>query len=332
MRRREHAHPHENGDRWWHVWRCAECRAAHRFDSELRRGLKVLLKDVVPSPEFDARMLALLQMPSDADEDPSKHSRTQPPQVRLLSSRAYRRPALRSLLAAVVAAFVALLNVPSHESSAAPLEEVLAAMKRVKTAHCSGWFVSYEGPGADLPSPPTARMHVEWWYRAPDQFRREMGPEVPQWSFPPGTLVINGEQAVFHNTRDGSPPQLKKRQMRDLSPVDFFSSEGLLGRATKEKHAWIRDEVRELGSETLRVLTVEYEQPGERFTMRFRWVLTVDQETDRILQADWRLEWRDGRRWRTGATETLDRFDYDVPVSDRLFHPEQRKHGTATGG
>src|SRR5207244_263360 len=92
-----------------------------------------------------------------------------------------------------------------------------------------------------------------------------------------------------------------------------------LQRATHDKHARIRDAGESSAGRTLRVLTVEHDHEGERLPMRFRWVLTVDLGTDRIVRADWLMQWRDVWGWRSGASETLDRFEYGVPVPDDLL-------------
>lgn len=303
---------HEDGDRFWHVWRCAECRDAHRVDREIRRRLRATFGNAVPSPDLDERILAAMGFPPETEDEPRPPGREQP-------GRRFAPLSRRALLVAALTAAIAFLHLATERSSAQTLEQVLAAIGRVRSAHCSGWFVSYEDPSADAPSPPAARMRVDWWFQAPDRFRREMGPEVPEWKFPPGTLVVNGDQSVFHNTRTGGPPRRGRRQTRDLSPVDFFTPEGLLRRAARQKHARIREAISATGREARRVFTVEYRQPGRRVPMRFRWVLTVDPATDRIVQADWRLQWQDGWRWRTGATETLDRFEYNIPLADKLF-------------
>jgi hypothetical protein len=297
------------------------------MDREIRRRLKDAFQDSAPSPELDARILALMGFPPEVGNEPARTVQAPPRRSRPAPSVRFRL-GRRFLLAAAVAAMVAFIHLSGKESSARTLRELMAAMARVRTARCSGWFVSYEALPGDISSPAGARMRVDWWYQAPDRFRREMGPVVPEWSFPPGTLVINGDDAVFYNSRDGSLAPPRKRQMRDLSPVDFFTSHGLLRRAAHEKQARIREEVRELGSEALEIVTVEYEQPGERVPLRFRWVLTVDPATDRLLHADWQMEARIRRRWRIQAAETLDRFEYDIPLPDDFFRfetaPRQR--------
>jgi hypothetical protein len=327
MKRPAHSLPHEDGDRLWHFWRCAECREARRMNREIRRRLKAAV-DLPPSPDLEVRILAAMGIPPAAETGSRDRNRDRLPAFRRAVQGVVRR---RALIVGAVAVGLAFLQLFPEKSSAETLQRVLAAMARVRTAHCSGWFVSYEGPAAEADTASQPRMPVEWWYQAPNRFRREMGPDVPQWSYPPGTLIINGDDTIFYSPRYGSdPPVRRKRQTRDLTPVDFFAPEGPLQRAAHDKHARIRDESESWAGGTLRILTVEHDHGGERLPMRFRWVLKVDPAADRIVHADWLMEYREVFRWRLGASETLDRFEYDVPVQDESFHfnTAERRRGS----
>jgi hypothetical protein len=319
MKRPEHALPHDDGDRFWHRWRCAECREADRMDREIRRRLQPLL-NLPPPPGLEAKILAGLGLPPEPEPEAAPRPHVVQRCLAALAQVPGARPERRLLLAATLAAAIALFHLFPQKSSANTLERVLAAMARVRTAHCSGMFDSHEGPPPDAGSAAPEQMPVEWWYQAPGRFRREMGPEVPTWGFPPGTLIINGDQSLFFSPRDPGPPLVPRpRKMRDLSPVDFFTPEGLLQRAAGKKHARIHEELSPTPGRPFRRITVEYDQPGERVPLRFHWTLTVDPATDRIVHVDWQLEARVLWRWQTGASATLDRFEYNIPLPDDLF-------------
>jgi hypothetical protein len=188
-----------------------------------------------------------------------------------------------------------------------------------------GRFTSYEG-AACLPFVPERRtMEVEWWYRAPDKFRRVMGPEVPDWGFPPSRLTVNGAESSFINLRDSTAGwrRPRERYLPELSPVDFFSRKGLIDRALREQYARVRRSVYQDEGRIREVYTVEYRQPDGRRTLRERWVLHVDPGSDRLVKVEWSKDRSPGLHiWLREAAETLDRFEYDLSVSDDYFRIE----------
>jgi hypothetical protein len=243
----------------------------------------------------------------------------------------------RLLLGAVplAVASVLLFLLLAGPAPAGVLDRTLQAMARVRSAHCTGWLISYsdkDAGGQPLPG----RMNVEWWYQAPDRYRKAMGPKVSGWSQEPGTLIIQGERSLFSSTYSPagqsqkltlSPAQLAYW----LSPLDFFSRTGLLERARHEQDAQIAIEEEVYRARPIKKITVTVVTAEGPRASRQRWVLWVDPSSERIVRSEVR---RDGRgaegTWEREDEEILDRFEYNVTVPASLVSIEPTPAPAAT--
>jgi hypothetical protein len=236
---------------------------------------------------------------------------------------AWRRVLVGAVPLTVASIALLLLLFVAAPAPAGVLERILSAMAKVQSAHCTGWFISYEDPGPNG-RPIPGRMRVHWWYQAPDSYRKSMGPEVPGWNREPATLVVQGEHGVLtSHSASGSINNKLSRPLlaRWLSPLDFFSPTGILERAKREKNARVSTREGVYDDRPVRIVTVEVVQPEGREASRQRWVLHVDPVSDRIVKSNLRQDWRrDDGSWETMETETLERFEYDKEVNPSLFH------------
>jgi hypothetical protein len=106
---------------------------------------------------------------------------------------------------------------------------------------------------------------------------------------------------------------------RELSPIDFFSEECILRRAQRVTRARILASEDHENGYAIRVFTVFYTEG----ISRLRWVLTVDSSSDLIRRAEWTWERDNGRAWEPAARQTLEQFEYNIPVPDDLFEVPQ---------
>jgi len=237
----------------------------------------------------------------------------------------------RVLLGAVpLAAAAILLLFLLLQAPTSVLARALDAMAKVRTAHCTGWFISYRSTGPDG-RPIPGKMRVEWWYKAPDRYRRWAGPDVRGWIEVPGVFIINGHRNVFVSQSRTVPPSRLALPYsfltRYLSPVDFFSSQGIIHRAEFEKAAQVTTASGLYGGRKVHFVTIDELEEQKKGRTRDLWRLTIDPATDRIIRSELRSDWREnGGTWKTMDREVLDRFEYDVPVKDSLFQTRFPAH------
>jgi hypothetical protein len=227
--------------------------------------------------------------------------------------------------AAAILLLVLLLQAPTSV-----LARALDAMAKVKTAHCTGWSATYRFTGSNG-RPIPGKMRVEWWYKAPDRYRCWAGADVRGWGVVPGVLIVNGHRNVFISTSHVVPPLRYSLpysfRTRYLSPLDFFSSEGIIHRAEFEKAARVTTAKGVYRGRKVHVVTIDALERQQKGTVRNHWTLTIDPATDRIIQSEQRSDWREnGGTWQTMDREVLDRFEYDVPVKDSLFQARFPSH------
>jgi hypothetical protein len=246
------------------------------------------------------------------------------------------RRSLPLTVAAVFAAVLLLVFVPV--APAMTLDQVLNAMARVRTAHGVGWLVRYRHfdpkTGKPLARPiQSGRIRCEWWYRAPDKFRREQGTAGPGWGDAPGVTIVNGTQTVsiLRRPHDRERMIRTSRSVMDhyLTPLDFFTPEGLIGRAVREKHAVVQQKEEELNGRKAEVFSVEVAETSSTHS----WRLVVDPNTRFILRAEWRADAGTGRFRHPSGIETVERLEYNVPVAeDRFAIPPLSTSATSSGG
>jgi hypothetical protein len=319
------------------------------MEENLRWLVQLAVPEVPASEALRQRVQALTAVPAAAQqpamdtealtENRAKDDRR--PRSSLWPRFPAAHPGWRRILVGAIPltiASLALFFLLAAPAPAGVLERVLSAMAKVRSAHCTGRFISYvdkDWEGHPVPG----RMQVQWWYQAPDRYRKSMGPEVLGWNREPGTLIVQGQRGVFISHYDSSSSEqeeLSRPQVaRWLSPLDFFSQTGILDRAQREKNARVSTQEGTYDQRPVKIVTVEVVQPESRGTARQRWVLYVDPASDRIVRSHLRQDWRreDGV-WKTLEEETLDHFEYDVAVKPSLFQEKslaqnERQPGTS---
>lgn len=239
-----------------------------------------------------------------------------------------RRLLLGALPLGAAAALALLLFLFQAPSSV--LARALNAMAEVKTAHCTGWYISYRSKGRDG-RPIRGRMREEWWYKAPDRYRRWAGPDVPGWNEVPGVTIINGHRNVFISESRSVPSAKLSLPFsfltRFLSPVDFFSSEGIIHRAAFEKAAHVATAQGVYRGQRVHVVTIDALQRQPNGITRSHWILTIDPASDRIIRSELRSDWRgNAGDWLTMDRRVLDHFEYNLPLKDSLFQARFPTH------
>lgn len=284
------------------------------------RNLRRLLRSAMPAADVSddlrrrVRALAAGESTPSMPELPAVPKRWGPFQrVFALPSRL---PVWRVTLAVVCCALLASFFTMGRPIGV--LARTLNAMAAVRSAHCTGWFYGYTDfrpDGSILP----VRMREEWWYKAPDSFRREIGPEFWGTSTEPGVLIVKGQKGVFtsshHATRGRKTTFAKSQLTRDLSPFDFFSPEGIVRRAVREKAASVSSRAGTCHGHRARILMVRCQEGASRDD----WVLYVDPSSSLIMEArhDWYV--RSGTRWARQSRDCLDRIEYNLSVPHGLF-------------
>src|SRR5207253_1681945 len=126
---------------------------------------------------------------------------------------------------ALVAASILLSLFVTSRVRAQALARTLAAMAAVRSAHCTGWRANYRNDRSHGPSC-LMRMPVEWWYEAPDRYRKDVWPEFSGRQVPALQLVSRGSSSlVTYRTPRGVRIRLPLGQSalaHYLSPLDFF--------------------------------------------------------------------------------------------------------------
>jgi hypothetical protein len=198
-------------------------------------------------------------------------------------------------------------------------------MASVRSAHCTGWYVSHFDKKPDG-RPVEGRRRLEWWYQAPDKYRRETSTEMREWTLPPSRLIINGRRALIQQLQQ--PPQswlvnIRQISRQELSPFDFFSREGILRRARREKGAQVstREETRD--GRTVRAIRIEYQVPIPADPWRHVWTLHVDPRTERLVGSEYTSYRKRDGAWKPDVSETLTQFRYNMPLPERLFRVER---------
>lgn len=262
-----------------------------------------------------------------------------PPELRRLlpSGRRTRAPRLapaaspvsrRALIgaASLAAASLALFLLLPVRAPAQALARTLAAMARVRSAHCTGTAVSYRDPGQEE-GHDLEQWRVEWWYQEPDRYRKDMAPAGQLKEYVPDRLIVKGQRGLLisqHYLSAGRKVELPRAQVsRWLSPLDFFSREGIIYRAQFEQEARITEREGTYHDRKVNVVEVEVKKIQAQGVLAARWVLTVDPSSDLILRSEWRAGQRkESGAWETTEEEILDNFEYNIPVKVELFHPD----------
>jgi len=115
--------------------------------------------------------------------------------------------------------------------------------------------------------------------------------------------------------------------MEDLTPLDFFSPQGMIGHARNEKNAKISSEKASYLGHRIRIIRLIYERAPDKYL----WLLWIDPHSDLILRAE-QTGYLRISRWGLKQKVIFDHFDYNVPVHDSLFqlparHSPSGKYG-----
>lgn len=278
-------------------------------EENLKRLLGVALAAAPPREELQLRLAAALRAEASL----------------VASARPRQALPRRALLMAVPAAATAVAAVLlAAQTPAQALQMTLAAMAAVRTAHATGTFINYTDRHPRTHEPLPGAMKVEYWYRAPDRYRRDLGPKVHGWSVIPGELIVNGKKGVFVGRYQPDAPTIQPvepaRFMDELSSFDYFSQEGFVARAAREKAVRIHRRTGELEGKQVSILTIDWQrQRVPPHLIRSRWILSVDPQSARILRAEFLEEWQKNGEWTPAFREVLDRFDYDRELPQELF-------------
>ncbi len=202
-----------------------------------------------------------------------------------------------------------LLERPRSAPEAPPaVAETLAAMERVRTAHATGVSViSTDGQARD-------RLRVEYWFKAPGSYRKSVRGEGVAGHTLTQELFVAGGSAVSRIARAGRTVTIPAAagQVREaLAPFAFFAPDGLLARTAEEGKATVARISGERGDREVYLLSVE----GTRGAERFRWLLHVDQETRRVVRAEYVSE----EPGRGSEQALLSDFEYDLSVPEPLL-------------
>jgi hypothetical protein len=295
---------------WWvrrHLARCPQCAAACEDVRRLSVALRTW-RDLPESVHLRARVLSGARLREDGAEP--------------VTAWGAGRPALRrrTLVVSmpVAAAIAVLVFIALNQQPARALQATLARMARAQSAHARGHYVVFRS--RDLDGKLVAeQLTAEYWYRAPDRYRREMRSRSPNSSIGASDLIIRGGQAEIVSQSPRGPRQAipadASRIREQLSAFGFFSDDTLLARAARQPGARVQSASGELGGRPVPTLTVEQQTP----TRRLHWRLFVDPVTRLILRAEMTEESREGSAWQLRTAATLSDFQYDVAVPDRFF-------------
>jgi hypothetical protein len=230
-----------------------------------------------------------------------------------------RGPLLGAASAAALA--VALFFLFTVPTPADVLRRTLDAMAQVRSAHCTGWVTTYrhETPGGrDIP----LRIDVEWWYKWPDRYRKDRSGDSSV-GYMPYQLIVQGHRGMLFLQRgrsDGTSMEIRDdRVTQYLSPLDFFSQEGIIRRAEREGRAQTINRKGQYQGRLVNIVELNVVQQTGTDVSRQWWVLTVDPATNRILQSRSRFRFRDAEDREAMEEETVNVFEYDVDVNDDLF-------------
>jgi RNA polymerase sigma-70 factor (ECF subfamily) len=205
-----------------------------------------------------------------------------------------------------------------------PLDPVLAEMARVPTVHATGTFTHLISDPSGTTD--TEERRVECWYKLPGRYR------IVAKGGPASHLVLetNGratEVSIVYGRGVQSPvirdyvsrmPIDQTRAQPLLAYFAFFNDNGLLVRELRSNRARVTQLSSELEAQDVDLFTVE----TRRGTVDHRWDLYADPESHRLIRADYRVADQKPRIKRGLTTITLERFEYEVAVPDRLFDPE----------
>jgi len=234
---------------------------------------------------------------------------------------------LAPLALAVMLLFLFLIL--NTNSPVQALARSVDAMARVRSVHCTGQYVQYPPATWDRSRLwPRGPQKVEWWYKAPDRFRYQIGPELEGWP-EAGTGIIVGQKGAFigEATSGRRAKQWVNRRIQVtesfLTPFDFFAADRLIAEC-KAAACIVRWEGK-LYNQPIDVIEVASEVPvkyGVHGPWRTYQVLQVDPDTRLLLRSTRTVLVKQGNDWRAVETETLDHFEYNVDLDDRLFQSE----------
>lgn len=299
--------------------RAREGQAAEPGDAR-ERNLRRLIRAAMPAPEVSEDLRQRVQALAAEPPRGGRAARERAAGGRGLLhwARAMLSPRSSWRTAALAFCCALLVILLTTGRSASALARTLNAMAAVRSAHCIGWFFSYTDMRPDGSIIPV-RMREEWWYKAPDRYRREIGPEYWGTSTEPGVLIVKGQEGIFtssHHATRGEKTRFTRAELtQDLSPFDFFSTEGIIQRAERENRAQVVDHAGLYRGRRVRVLTVQY----RRGISKYDWILYVDPSSRLILAAQASWYCRIGRGWKLQSQDRLDEFVYNTRVPHELF-------------
>ena len=291
-----------------HLRRCGGCRAELREVQRLGEAMHQW-RAAGPSPEFRERVETAVGR----NAVPSSGLAVGAP------PRSYPRRRVLSVamtLATMAGAGWLLMGWPGAPAQA--LNETLSAMERVLSAHAAGELVLFrerDARGAARRTPAT----VEYWYRTPGRYRRDVAVSGRSSALIPGAWIIDGEQGWFISASpldSGSVTPIHPATIREgLTAFGLFASDGFIRQAARKPGAQVKVRTEKLLDKTERVITLRYQEQAVRST----WTLYVDPQTRLVLRAQYVQDRQRGTAWEPVVIEHLRHFDYDQPVPSGLF-------------
>jgi hypothetical protein len=297
--------------------------AARRPEGEttqetLEENLRWLVHEAVPQDKASEALRQRVQAMTAAHR-----TRPRPLLTRLVDFLIRNRsPLLGAASAAAFAiGFFLLLTQPTP---ADVLGRALDAMAQVRSAHCTGWVTTYRRKTPGGPDTPL-RTNVEWWYKWPEHYRQDRS-GVESEGYMPYRLIVQGPRGqlfVHHGLSVGTTTEIRDDELTQyLSPLDFFSPEGIIRRAQREGRAQPINRKGRYHGRPVNIVELNVLQQTGTGTSRQYWVLTVDPSSNRILQSESRLDLRGADVRKAREEETLNVFEYNVDVNDDLFQAE----------
>lgn len=204
-------------------------------------------------------------------------------------------------------------RIPALALRRSPIDPILRAMQGVSTAHATGSRTMF----TLLTNGKLEQAHEteEYWFKAPGRFRRSLR----------GRRLLNSDlyldrgraTGIAYNL-DGSPfPIFMPAQEveTNLAPFSYFTTDGHLPRLAREGLLRTSLLLGDLVGRPVQILTLEYRTADGGI----RWVLYADPTSHLVLRSDYRSEQLVRGRWVPAATGTLDSFEYDLRIPDRIL-------------
>jgi hypothetical protein len=222
----------------------------------------------------------------------------------------------------IVAAVLVLLGLlvagwwlqgPPPPMPGTPLGAVFQAMARVPSAHVTGSgsrHLRYRNGRVE----PIA-MQLEYWFKLPNRYRAVNKERRSSELFTEG--AGQATEVLISGTRPVTIPVNRGRARTVLAGFEFFTPDGMLIRQVRNNMARVTGLRSELESREVDLITVE-SRDGE---IDHRWELYADLQSHRVLRSEYRREKQSGSVGEVLFTFTLERFEYEIGIPDRLFDP-----------